>query len=324
MGGGQIAPVGKDKLMIYTSRAGDILIFDNNGKFVSKFNHKGQSGEEYNYMVKAFADAEKDEIFVVDAYKNKQMQVYSMKGKYKRTVATKDVEFSGRLALFGKDKIVCYQDPNSKNPFAKEKDPFKPTNLTFLDKETGEKQGVIELPNVEGVSSFCFFEYKGNRMMISGAPELLIETKEGIVVNEVTCDTVFILNKAQQLTPIVTRTPKVSPNDRPLKMLAVKALNKDAIYLEVTLNEFNAEVKGRFVRTVYQMQRADNKVFEYVLKNADNPSDKDLATLEEYTLLQAVDLIEALEAGKLKGKLKTIAEKLKEDDNPVLMKVTLK
>ena len=43
-----------------------------------------------------------------------------------------------------------------------------------------------------------------------------------------------------------------------------------------------------------------------------------------YLLFEAFDLIEALEAGELSGELKTIAEGLKEDDNPVLMVVKFK
>ena len=43
-----------------------------------------------------------------------------------------------------------------------------------------------------------------------------------------------------------------------------------------------------------------------------------------YLKLQAYKLIEALEAGELSGELKTIAEGLKEDDNPVLMVVKFK
>ena len=43
-----------------------------------------------------------------------------------------------------------------------------------------------------------------------------------------------------------------------------------------------------------------------------------------YMKLEAFDLIEALEAGELSGELKTIAEGLKEDDNPVLMVVKFK
>jgi hypothetical protein len=41
-------------------------------------------------------------------------------------------------------------------------------------------------------------------------------------------------------------------------------------------------------------------------------------------ILETLDLIEALEAGELSGELKTIAENLNEDDNPVLMLIEFK
>ena len=47
-------------------------------------------------------------------------------------------------------------------------------------------------------------------------------------------------------------------------------------------------------------------------------------TSQCYHLLEAFKLKEALEEGKLKGELKSIAEKLDEEDNPVLMVVEFK
>jgi hypothetical protein len=40
--------------------------------------------------------------------------------------------------------------------------------------------------------------------------------------------------------------------------------------------------------------------------------------------LEAVDLVKDYKRGRLKGKLKEIAEKLKEDDNPVIMLIKRK
>ena len=43
-----------------------------------------------------------------------------------------------------------------------------------------------------------------------------------------------------------------------------------------------------------------------------------------YVKLEAYELIEALENDELSGELQSIAKRLAEDDNPVLMKVKLK
>ncbi len=317
-------PAGKDKILAYSMRAGNIFIFNSNGKFISKFNHKGQSGEEYYYIANVFADIEKNEVFVVNAaFPKFNIQVYTMQGKYKRTLNFENV--TGKLIPLGNNKILCYKNPNTENPFAKKSDKdFKTPHLIVIDKNTGQTNTIINLPAAKGVTPLCFFKINGRTAFRAHPPKLFVETNEGIITNDVACDTTFALNNAEQLTPILIRTPKVSPEDKPQKMLGIDALSKDAIYLGVTLNQFNPKTRKGFDKTAYQLQRADNKIFEYTLKNADAPSNKDLAVLKQYTLIQTVDLKEALEEGKLKGKLKTIAEKLKEDDNPVLMKVTLK
>ena len=41
--------------------------------------------------------------------------------------------------------------------------------------------------------------------------------------------------------------------------------------------------------------------------------------IESYQKIEADELFEAYEKGQLKGKLKEIAAKLKEEDNPVIM-----
>ncbi len=324
VGGGVVRSVGKDKILIYSGRTGDVFIFNNDGKFINKFNHKGQSGEEYNYISNILIDEPNDDIFIIDGYKKDQILVYSMHGKYKRTITIKDVEASHFSTLFGKEQILSYQNPNRNNIFSKEKKEFKHNSIAFINRTTGAKEKEIILPTTLGVSPYLIVTVGSKSVMIASAPELLVDSKEGLIINEIACDTIFALGEKQQLKPILTRTPKVSPQDKPLKMLGIDAISSDAIYLEVELKEYDLKNGKGFTTTDYQLQRSNNKVVEYTLKNEDVPSKETLATLKSYKLIQAIDLIELLEEGRLKGKLKTIAEKLEEDDNPVLMKVTLK
>ncbi len=320
----QIVPAGKGRVLAYSMRSGDIFIFDTNGKFLNKFNHKGQSGQEYFFISKVIVDSQKDEIFIVDGYKNKNIQVYTMQGKYKRTLKVENMAVSSNLIGFGADKIVCYKDPNKKSIFSKDKKDLKHTSLAVLDRGTGKTATTIELPTTKEVNPYCFFPVNGQKGFIIRQTKLFVQAPQGIIVNEVACDTVFALNKEQKLVPLLARTPKVSPTDEPLKMLGIEAATNEAFYLEVILKKYDPKTRKGFDRTTYQLEKATNQIFEYTLKNADvNEVDK-LARLEEYSLITADKLIELLEEGKLKGKLKEIAGKLTEDDNPVLMKVTLK
>ncbi len=324
IGGGRIIPVGKDKLLTYSLGSGDVFIFDINGKFINKFNHKGQSGQEYIFMVKILVDTKKDEIFIVDAYKNNTIQVYTMQGKYKRTLKIEELKLSSNITLLGDDKIMCYENPNVSNFFKKEKKEEKPPRVIILEKEMGKKTDEVLLSATKGVNPCCAFNTKGGKAFMIQTPEIFVQSPNGIIINEIACDTVFALTKEQKLLPVLARTPKVSPQDEPLKMLGIEALSKEAYYLEVILKKYDPTTRKGFDKTVYQVERTTNQIFEYTLKNTDAPTLQKLAKLSKYTLVPAIDLIEALEEGKLSGKLKEIAENLKEDDNPVLMRVTLR
>lgn len=66
---------------------------------------------------------------------------------------------------------------------------------------------------------------------------------------------------------------------------------------------------------------------DYTIKRAVKGPVKDRCALPRNTIiniLYAENLIKDNEAGKLEGKLKHIASKLKEDDNPVLMLMKFK
>ena len=111
--------------------------------------------------------------------------------------------------------------------------------------------------------------------------------------------------------------------------------------LEGTTNRYGffrrtkKDIKGKAAQhkqeRIYGYQTKET--FLPIFKNQDYPSMKlDAHALihcqgEDNCLfmkLEAFELIEALENGELNGELKSIAERLQEDDNPVLMVVKLK
>ena len=69
-------------ILVYEPLQGDIFVFNRTGKIYAHFNHKGQSGQEYPWIRYAIFDERNGEIFVC----NQSIQVYSLNGKYKRTL----------------------------------------------------------------------------------------------------------------------------------------------------------------------------------------------------------------------------------------------
>ena len=97
------------------------------------------------------------------------------------------------------------------------------------------------------------------------------------------------------------------------------------------------EVKGTsprdafvvFPKTHLVYDKQEKSIYEYTVIN-DDFSTKTLVDMSQKTInneiafslkLEADELVEALEKGQLKGKLKEIAAGLEEEDNPVIMLV---
>ena len=77
-----------DNYMIFKNlgrMAGEIFIFDRQGKAVRKINRLGQSGEEYLNILGVDYDEQADELFVNSHYLRK-IQVYDLEGNYKRSL----------------------------------------------------------------------------------------------------------------------------------------------------------------------------------------------------------------------------------------------
>ncbi len=99
-----------DTIIIHNKIKGDLLFFNGKGKFISKFNHKGQSGEEYIYGFKVVFDKQQKELFISDKYGNnkERLLVYDTKGVYKRTLFT-ELPQMGTFVNYDKNNILLYE-----------------------------------------------------------------------------------------------------------------------------------------------------------------------------------------------------------------------
>lgn len=326
LGSCRIITAGQNKFLAYDIVKGDIFLFGEEGEFLNKFNHRGQSGQEYVFISRVIVDEDKNELLVFDSGRGnmKRIQVYDFKGIYKRTITyAKDLNIYNCVS-FNEKQLLCYHSPRV-NIYKKTDDKQEDINkIVLLSKETGNIDTVFKLPVTKGVNDICTFTRGGREGFIVRRPQLMTKSANSFIVNEIASDTIFEIQKDKVLQPLLVRTPKVSPLDKPLKMLGVKALTSDAYYLETILKEYNPETREGFEKVNYQLQKSDNQIFEYSLKNSDVAEAERVVTLSEVSQFLVEDLKELLEEGKLSGKLKEIAENLNEDDNPVLVKLKFK
>ena len=156
-----------------------------------------------------------------------------------------------------------------------------------------------------------------------------------VYVNDVSTDTIYHLDaRTKALQPMMTRTPSVTLDDLDGFLMDLYGITPQYYFLhfrarQASMNNHFVMVDEKSKNAVYD--RKDGKIYHPKFTNKDFPSmeKKHMEFCEEIdncatVQLEAFELLESLEAGKLSGELKTIAEGLKEDDNPVLMVVKFK
>ena len=140
-------------------------------------------------------------------------------------------------------------------------------------------------------------------------------------------DTIYRYDADGNASPLIVRSPSIHGMD-PQVFLYPTILTDRYYFLRAQKKEFDLETMKGFPTQMLLYDTQEKKLVEYTLTNADMeegpgidlysvmPMGKEvLACLT----LQAPDLIEAREAGKLKGELQNITERLDEESNPVIV-----
>jgi hypothetical protein len=115
----------------------------------------------------------------------------------------------------------------------------------------------------------------------------------------------------------------------PEVMLLVRLFSDRYIFMETITNVYDFKKNIGFSRGFCMYDRQEKALFGYNVYNDDYSPPKEIYMnflepvnhdIELYQPLEALELVESYEKGELKdGKLKEIAAKLDEEDNPVIM-----
>ncbi len=335
----QVCTISPDSLLVGNSREGTIFLFNGEGKLLKKFKNKGQSGMEYKEIWGLYYDKPNQEILVLDYIMNYKLQVYDRDGKHKRTILIpkkylltgKDIinydensllaykygEFAGMSFSFGGDGGVFN---NAADSLRKELKPY-----FFISKKDGKVSDLpISIPKrIETTVTIT----KGNSISITSANiNPFVPNRNELILSEASKDTIFMYAKDKILTPIVVRTPEIQKMNKPLSFLQIEKLTSQYIFGKII--KAGTKEKPKFTDYPIMINRANNEIFGVNLVNTDAPEAKLKVKWflknNKSLLLEADELAELLEEGKLKGKLKEIAENMREDDNPVWVRVQFK
>ena len=314
---GEVLAVGKDIILVKNyNDDGDIFVFDRNGKALKKINRRGQGPEEYVYIEKIVLDEDNGEMFI-NNNSAKKIIVYDLDGNFKRSFEHKENFYYGDIYNLDRENIICedavfYTGRLNKNI---------PTLIVVSKLDGGISKEII-IPYKEKIGTSVLFEMNGmsGAAVISNNIYTIIPHHNNFVVVEPSSDTIYTLLPDYNLSPFIVRTPPVQSMD-PEKFLFPSILTERYYFMETVRKEPGSSI------TNLMYDKQEKAIFEYIVYNGDYtnnrqtdmksaPVNSEIATWQKMEVYQ---LIEAKEKGELKGKLKEIADKLDEDDNPVIM-----
>lgn len=301
---------------------GKLFVFNRQGKALHTFCRKGQGPEEFVYPIAVRVDEKSKEIFVLDY---KKVQVYSLTGKYKRSLNIPENVKIGSMFNYDDKHLICYDNHNLDRQGEKvAEQPF------FLFSKKDGKITRIPLTIQNRIGQSMYIERDGKKMVVTMnniAP--MVKNGDEVVLSDMGSDVVY-LYKRGKVTPLLKRNPGTM-DFTPRSAMGVVMKLGDIVWLR----EVKKEVKGpRPDINMLTYDVATREVNNLVLwddVNFTNPYSVQSRNERQelpYNCTAAnfqPDYLKKLnEQGRLTGRLKELAEEMLEDDNPLLILYKLK
>ena len=325
--------IGKD-IMIFTNMRvtdGDIFIFDRKGKGLRKINRRGQGVGEYRNMQSVVLDEENDEMYVNSTYSQK-IFVYDLLGNFKRSFGVKEDFTLSVMGNFDRDNLI-YHDSYfiTENGRLVDK---KRNCFLLVSKHDGRIVKEIPIPYEDKKSTIVFRKDANGKLVDDRGihNRRLFPYRDSWILTEISADTIYRYSPDHELIPFIIRTPSVQSMTP--EVLLYPGIQTDRYYfMQAVKKEYDFSVPNSdFPRTELVYDRQENAIFECAVYNDDFTTKKTMNMVWEHPMfvfvnneiammkkIDAYELVEALEKGELKGKLKEIATTLDEESNPVIM-----
>lgn len=319
---GLVRDVGK-KYLLVTNRNndGDIFIFDRKtGKGVRKINRQGQGAEEYARINEIILDENNDEMFVRSP--GNKILVYDLYGEFKRCLKL-DREVSS-VFDYDKSNLIGYDmtDYHSKG-----EDRTQSYHI-ILSKQDGSITREIFIP-FQTINTPIVKD--GDRFIASYSYQIRLSNGKCTLMDP-SADTLYNYAPDGTLTPFLVRTPSAHAMEP--EVFLYMGISTDCYYFMQTVrNVFNFEKGNGFYTDELMYDKEEKALFQVTVCNGDYAEKRPVAMtaksvnseIENVTSLNAFRLIEIYQKGQLKeGRLKEIASRLGEEDNPVIMLVKQK
>ena len=326
-GNAALSAVGEKYILVHEFQLGDIYLFDRHtGKLKSHFNHKGGSGMEYTWIKNGtILDEKAEEIYVCSQF----IQVYSLEGKYKRTLKINCFDHDMSILNYDDQSLLIYDDIVIEPGREKE---TTHTPYRFISKKDGSPMGTLDIYFPQRVP-LAIAQQEGNmwRPYKFSYPSNA-RFGDDLMLMNVSSDTLYKLSPQKRLTPIFTRTPSVYASK--LRNIWMPLLTTDKFMLFGTfVIDFNS-TGGKIPKFMYDFKTGQVKrvsIIDHELnygirgpREWDSGSGTAIAKNKSAEFVSAPAMLEAYQKKRLKGNGNEVAKNLLEDDNQVVRILTFK
>lgn len=330
---GTLVHVSERTVTIHDFLQGTFFLFDRSGRYLSSFNHKGQGPEDYNFLITAFVDEARGELFAIE--KNR-IQVYDKQGDYRRTLRLPDGAWVYEAADGGDGSIllvdnqerasILYAGMVDENAEAYEQ-PF-----VRISKEDGGLVSYITLPKNFLVDLSADLQSSGISLKVFGPNHRLVSHRDGFLMTNQETDTIF-LYAHDQLKPMMIHTPPVSEQGEKSYLNGYVEAG-DYLFFEKVLVKAVENRRPPVPSAYYLYDKRDGQFYEQAVSMRDFEGKRIDLTPQIIRpsrdarlgcLLLTVDELQTANAdGKLSGELKRIVDEMPEDSNDLLMLMRFK
>lgn len=321
-GSSELSAVTDKYILVHEARLGDIFVFDRKtGKLYSHFNHKGQGGMEYNWINNGtILDEKKEEIYVCSQF----IQVYSLKGEYKRRLKINGFDHYMKIFNYDDESLLIYDDVNIEpgRESRTKKDPY-----SLVSKKDGSLISVLGIHFLKRYSNAIAQKLEGDmwRPLRISYPQNMHYGSD-LMIMDISSDTLYQLSPNKGLIPLLLRTPSIHASE-PRNIWFPLVTTDKYLLIGTFLLDFNS-IGGKIPAFMYDIKTGEiNKVSildaEYDTRAWSQgrwePSGSPAIAKNMYAeFIQASSVIDAYKGKRLKGNGPKIAKTLVEDDNPVV------
>ena len=318
-------------------KTNEIFVFDRNGKIVSKIKKFGQSGTEYTSIEHILFDEKSEEIFVVDRSETGRIQVYTLKGEYKRTLNYSKDFSTLRIYNFDDETLLIYVDDERSSMIKLFTEIGGQTPVQLIDPERpymlmSKKDGTIisELNIV--IPERYALSYAGEGILRLYRLPYNRYHGQDFVIADMSSDTIYKLSKNRELTPLFIRKPSVSSSNPLIVWSSMFITDEFSILHRAKKNESGRDAATAVSMDTLMHNLSTGEINKVTFVNDDFPSASWTPAIGVQLhqinvvagLLQMSRLFNAYEAKQLKGDLEHLVATLHEEDNQIVMIVKFK